>query len=124
MARVERWTLAAVLVTGVDRWGALWECLQGACERNARVEGVGAGELPTGQPTAFPFEEGAFDAAISNLVFHEVRGAKDKPAVIREAVRVVRPGEAFAFEDLFFESRLYRAPWSRPSGAGVSRPSR
>ena len=49
----------------------------------------------------------AFDAVVSNLVFHEVSDAKDKRAVVREALRVLRKGGKFAFQDLFTVERLY-----------------
>ena len=44
---------------------------------------------------------------MSNFVFHEVRTAKDKRDVVREALRVVRPGGAFAFQDMFGQKQLY-----------------
>ena len=54
-----------------------------------------------------PFEEGTFDAAISHFVFHEVADALDKRAVICEALRVIRKGGAFAFQDMFLDKELY-----------------
>ena len=54
-----------------------------------------------------PFDDGSFDAAVSNFVFHEVRDAKDKRDVLKEALRVVRRGGKFAFQDLFLVKRLY-----------------
>jgi SAM-dependent methyltransferase len=54
-----------------------------------------------------PFEDGYFDAVVSNLVFHEVNDAKDKRELIREALRVVKKGGKFAFQDLFLERHLY-----------------
>jgi ubiquinone/menaquinone biosynthesis C-methylase UbiE len=57
--------------------------------------------------SALPFEVGSFDAAVSNLVFHEVSDTKDKRDLIEEALRVVRKGGAFAFQDLFLAKRLY-----------------
>ena len=38
---------------------------------------------------------------VSNLCFHEVRGVRDKREVVKEALRVLEPGGAFAFQDLF-----------------------
>ncbi len=54
-----------------------------------------------------PFENNYFDAAVSNLVFHEVQDTKDKRDVIKEALRVVKKGGTFAFQDLFHEKRIY-----------------
>ena len=54
-----------------------------------------------------PFEDGFFDAAVSNFVFHEVNDAKDKRELIREALRVIRKSGSFAFQDLFLVKGLY-----------------
>ena len=45
--------------------------------------------------------------AISNLTFHEVADVRDKALLIREALRVVRKGGQFAFQDLFLWKALY-----------------
>jgi SAM-dependent methyltransferase len=95
-------------VAGIDYWGRNWEYSKDACERNARIEGVD--ERVTFQKasaSALPFEDEYFDAAVSNLVFHEVRDAADKREVIREALRVLRKGGKFAFQDLFLMKRIY-----------------
>jgi SAM-dependent methyltransferase len=68
-----------VRVTGIDYWGGSWEYSQGVCEANA----------------------------VSNLVFHEVRDAADKRKVLQEALRVVRKGGKFAFQDLFYLKPIY-----------------
>ena len=95
-------------VTGIDYWGGTWEYSKGVCERNAEIEGVR--ERVTFQQasaSALPFDEETFDAAISNLTFHEVGDVKDKREVIREALRVVRKGGSFAFQDLFLWKSVY-----------------
>ena len=95
-------------VTGIDYWGGKGEYSQSVCERNAAIEGVA--ERVTFQKasaSALPFEEGAFDAVVSNLVFHEVSDAKDKRDVIKEALRVVKKGGAFAFQDEFLFRAIY-----------------
>jgi SAM-dependent methyltransferase len=43
-------------------------------------------------------------------VFHEVGDTKDKRELIREALRVVRKGGRFAFQDLFLWERIYGKP--------------
>ena len=48
-----------------------------------------------------------FDATVSNFVFHEVRSAKDKRDVVREALRIVKKGGAFSFQDMFSQKALY-----------------
>jgi len=95
-------------VIGIDYWGRKWEYSKSVCERNARIEGVT--ERVTFQKasaSALPFEDEYFDAAVSNLVFHEVSDVADKRAVIREALRVVKKGGKFVFQDLFLLNRVY-----------------
>ena len=96
------------LVTGLDFWGKGWDYSQKLCEDNARAEGVSARvSFRQGDAAKMPFVDGVFDAAVSNFVFHEVRSQPDKYALILEALRVLRPGGAFAFQDVFFERRVY-----------------
>ncbi len=95
-------------VIGIDYWGKKWEYSKNTCERNAKIEGVS--ERVTFQKasaTSLPFDDGYFDAAVSNFVFHEVSDAKNKREVIREALRVVKKGGKFAFQDLFLLKRIY-----------------
>jgi SAM-dependent methyltransferase len=95
-------------IVGVDYWGGNWQYSQSVCEQNARIEGVG--QRITFQKLSaskLPFPDGYFDAAVSNLTFHEVADAKDKREVIREALRVVRPGGRFTFQDLFLIEREF-----------------
>ena len=47
---------------------------------------------------------------MSNFVFHEVRDVKDKRAVIREALRVLKKDGIFVFQDLFLWERVYGTP--------------
>ena len=95
-------------IVGTDYWGAKWDYSQGACERNARVVGVGERvSFQKASASKLPFKDGCFDAAVSNLVFHEVADTKDKREVIREALRVVRKGGSFAFQDLFLWKAVY-----------------
>ena len=95
-------------VTGIDHWGGMWEYSQRACERNAEAEGVA--ERVTFQKasaSALPFGDGTFDAAVSNFVFHEVRDTRDKRDVVKEALRVLKKGGVFAFQDLFLVKKMY-----------------
>jgi SAM-dependent methyltransferase len=98
-------------VTGVDVWDGGWEYSKEACEKNAESEGVGARVgFQKASATALPFEDGRFDVATSNLVFHEVKGIKDKKKVIQEALRVVKKGGKFAFQDLFLMKSEFGTP--------------
>jgi SAM-dependent methyltransferase len=99
---------AGARVIGIDYWGRKWKYSKSICERNAKIEGVN--ELVTFQKasaSALPFEDEYFDAVVSNLVFHEVSDTPDKREVIREALRMVKKGGKFAFQDLFLLKRVY-----------------
>ena len=87
-------------VTGIDYWDGSWGYFQKQCEDNARAEGVAA-EFLQASASALPFPDESFDLAVSNLVFHEVKDSADKREVIREALRVVKKGGCFVFQDLF-----------------------
>jgi ubiquinone/menaquinone biosynthesis C-methylase UbiE len=96
------------LVTGIDYWGGMWEYSRDVCIENAKLEGVeDRVEFKKATASDLPFEEGYFDAAMSNLVFHEVKDTKDKTLLIKEALRVVKPGGVFAFQDIFHEEKIY-----------------
>ncbi|MFA5064655.1 MAG: class I SAM-dependent methyltransferase [Dehalococcoidia bacterium] len=95
-------------LTGIDYWEGKWEYSMAACEKNAAIEGVADRvKFQKASATKLPFEDGTFDAAISNFVFHEVKDAKNKRDVVREALRTVKTGGHFAFQDLFPVKRLY-----------------
>ena len=95
-------------ITGIDYWGKSWDYAREVCERNAAVEGVGNRvQFQEASAASLPFDDGEFDAVVSNFVFHEVRDAKDKREVIREALRVLRKGGAFSLQDLLLQKSLY-----------------
>ena len=95
-------------VTGIDYWGKGWEYSQSVCEQNAAAMGVAARtHFQKASASNLPFEDGAFDAAISHFVFHEVADAPDKREVIREALRIIHKDGAFAFQDMFLDTALY-----------------
>jgi len=95
-------------VTGIDYWEGKWDYSQASCEKNAAIEGVASRvSFRKASAAKLPFEDGAFDAAVSNFVFHEVMDAQNKRDVVKEALRVVRKGGCFAFQDLFTVKKLY-----------------
>ena len=95
-------------ITGVDYWAGAWGYSKTICEKNAEIEGVAMRvSFQRASASALPFDDGSFDAAVSNLVFHEVRDAKDKKEVIKEALRIVRKDGAFVFQNLFLRKRIY-----------------
>ena len=78
------------------------------CERNAKIRGVSDRvTFQKASASSLPFSDEYFDVVVSNLVFHEVGDAPDKREVIREALRVVKKGGMFAFQDLFLMKRIY-----------------
>ncbi len=95
-------------VTGIDYWGRKWGYSKSACEKNAEIEGIAdRTTFQQASAAALPFKDGSFEVVISNFVFHEVKEARDKKEVIKEALRVVKKGGNFAFQDLFPSNRLY-----------------
>jgi SAM-dependent methyltransferase len=98
-------------VVGIDFWGDRWEYSKTDCEANAQAEGVSNRvTFQKASASKLPFEDDYFDAAVSNLCFHEVSDSKDKVAVINEALRVVKKGGVFAFQDLFLLKPVYGTP--------------
>jgi SAM-dependent methyltransferase len=97
-------------VIGIDYWGEMRDYSKKVCERNAEIEGVADRvKFQKANAISMPFDDGLFDLVISNLVFHDV-GGRDKKEVLKEALRVVKPGGHFVFQDLFLVSRLYGKP--------------
>ena len=101
-------TFPCVNVTGIDFWGAEWSYAKKQCEKNALAEGVADRVIfQKGDAAKLGFADETFDGAVSNFVFHEVRSAQDKRDVVREALRVVKKGGSFAFQDMFGQKALY-----------------
>ena len=88
-------------VVGIDYWGNPWTYSKSICDRNAEIEGVADRvSFQRASAVSLPFEDSEYDLVTSNFVFHSVR-VVDKIPLIKEALRVVRKGGAFAFQDLF-----------------------
>lgn len=95
-------------VVGIDYWGRLWDYSRHACEKNAEIERVASRvTFHRASAAALPFEDECFNLAVSNFAFHAVKDAGNKREVIKEALRVVKKGGSFAFQDLFPARRLY-----------------
>jgi SAM-dependent methyltransferase len=98
-------------VTGIDFWGERWEYSKSGCEANAKAEGLDSRIVfQKANASKLPFADEYFDAAVSNLCFHEVADTKDKREVLHEAFRVVKKGGVFAFQDLFLLKQVYGDP--------------
>jgi ubiquinone/menaquinone biosynthesis C-methylase UbiE len=76
-----------------------------------------------GDACALPFDDNSFDAA---MTIHAVMNIPDKPAVYREARRVLRPAGAFAIYDVLQGEGgdvLFPVPWARdPSISHLATP--
>lgn len=95
-------------LVGMDFWGKEWSYAKEQCERNAQLEGVSDSvRFEKGDAAKLKYAEGSFDAAVSNFVFHEVRSQPDKRLVVKEALRVVKKGGVFSFQDMFEHKTLY-----------------
>jgi ubiquinone/menaquinone biosynthesis C-methylase UbiE len=96
---------------GLDLWGQPWTYSKETCEANAATEGVGDRvSFQPGSAEHLPFEDGHFDAVVSNFVFHSVR-IKDRLVLLREALRVLKAGGSYSFQDLF-NPQFYENPES------------
>lgn len=88
-------------VTGTDYWGGAWAYSKAQCETNAAAEGVADRmDFTRASASKLPYPDESFDLAVSNMVFHEVADTRDKRALILEALRVLKKGGAFVFQDL------------------------
>ena len=88
-------------VTGIDYWGGAWAYSKAQCENNAAAEGVGnRTSYARASASKIPYPDESFDLVVSNMVFHEVADTRDKRALILEALRVLKKGGAFVFQDL------------------------
>ena len=99
-------------VIGIDTWGKAWDYSKATCERNAEAAGVAKRvDFRRASASDLPFEDGHFDAVISNFVFHDVNdsvsSARDKRALVQEALRVVKKGGQFVFHDYFAVRAMY-----------------
>lgn len=95
-------------VVGIDGWGKAWGFSQSQCEENAKLENVAAHvSFREGDAAKLSFVDETFDGAVSNFVFHEVRGQKDKLTLFQEMLRVLKPGAAFVIQDTFYDKRVY-----------------
>jgi SAM-dependent methyltransferase len=84
---------------GVNPWRTRRRTTEKRVAERVSFEGADAASLP--------FDDEAFDLAVSNFVFHEVRGVRDKRRLLNEALRVVKGRGLFVFQDLFLWRLVY-----------------
>jgi arsenite methyltransferase len=96
---------------GVDRWiqGAMSGNQPEAALRNATIEGVGDRvEVKDGDARELPFDDDTFDVVVSNFVVHEMDSGADRERMLREIVRVLKPGGQLALVDFIFTGTAAR----------------
>ncbi|MBY0040392.1 class I SAM-dependent methyltransferase [Bacillus cereus] len=95
-------------LTGLDYWGKNWEYSQNQCQRNAEIEGVSDRvNFLKASAAELPLQDNEFDIVVSCLTFHEVKDTNNKVKVIKEALRVLKPGGEFIFLDLFMDEKIF-----------------
>jgi len=95
-------------LTGIDYWGGNWEYSKSQCQQNAEIEGVcDRIEFLKASASDLPFNDDEFDTVVSCLTFHEVKDQSNKTEVMKEALRVLRPGGEFVFLDLFLDEKIF-----------------
>jgi ubiquinone/menaquinone biosynthesis C-methylase UbiE len=96
---------------GLDRWvaGALTGNRPEAALDNARLEGVlDRVEVNEGDARQLPFVDASFDVAVSNFVVHELNNRAEREQMLRELVRVLKPGGRLALVDFIFTGECVR----------------
>jgi ubiquinone/menaquinone biosynthesis C-methylase UbiE len=96
---------------GLDRWvpGALTGNRPEAALDNASSEGVvDRVEVTEGDVRRLPLAEASIDVVVSNFVVHEVKSRAEREQMLREVVRVLKPGGRLALVDFIFTSECVR----------------
>lgn len=95
-------------LTGIDYWGSDWEYSEAQCRRNAELEGVSKRvTFLKASAAKLPFNHDEFDIIVSCLTFNEVKDEENKIEVMKEALRVLKPGGEFVFLDLFMDEKIF-----------------
>lgn len=101
-------TFPKSFLTGIDYWGGNWEYSKAQCQQNAKIEGVSERIVFLKASAAdLPFHDDEFDNIVSCLTFHEVKDSENKTEVMKEALRVLKPGGEFVFLDLFMDETIF-----------------
>ena len=91
-------------IIGIDRWGKEYASFSKAlCESNARAEGVSRISFRQGDATHLDFQDETFDAVVSNYVYHNIPG--DRQKYLLETLRTLKKGGIFALHDIFSKSK-------------------
>ena len=91
-------------IIGIDRWGKEYASFSKAlCESNAQAEGVSRIAFQQGDATHLDFPDETFDAVVSNYVYHNIPG--DRQKYLLETLRILKKGGTFALHDIFSKSK-------------------
>ncbi len=91
-------------IVGIDRWGKEYASFSKAlCESNARAEGVSRITFRQGDAIHLDFPDETFDAVVSNYVYHNIPG--DRQKYLLETLRTLKKGGTFALHDIFSKSK-------------------
>ncbi len=93
-----------VEVLGIDKWGTTYrEFTKELCESNAQIENVNNVNFEPGNATKLNYEDETFDAVVSNYVYHNIPGNRQK--YLLETFRVLKKGGQFAIHDIFIYAK-------------------
>ena len=91
-------------IIGIDRWGKEYASFsKELCERNARAEGVTRITFRQGDAVHLDFPDETFDAVVSNYVYHNIPG--DRQKYLLETLRTLKKGGTFALHDIFSRTK-------------------
>lgn len=91
-------------VTGIDLWRSIDQSGNNEQATRANLELNKVADrvrLTTGDMTALPFDDRAFDLVTASLAIHNVPSAAGREVAVREAVRVLKPGGTMLIVDVF-----------------------
>jgi arsenite methyltransferase len=97
-------------VTGIDTWSK-WDLGgngRSALLENAKAEGVSDIEVIDGDVRELPFNEGEFQAVVSNFVIHNIKGVDDRGKAVREMWRVLNKNGVLVISDMRRTSEYVR----------------
>ena len=89
--------------TGIDVWKVeAGEQSSQIARRNARVEGVAERiDIRNADARAMPFDDHSLDVIMASLMLHHAGGSADRDQVMREMVRVLKPGGTMLLYDVW-----------------------
>jgi SAM-dependent methyltransferase len=102
IATLERWPRHRV--TGIDPSGGMLEVARALADERLAERVARRFSAEVASADRLPFEDGAFDAAVSSFVLQLV---DERPAALREVRRVLRPGGTFAWVAWVRTERVY-----------------